>query len=46
MGWGPGHWLIFACAGYMLLTKLKTLGRIQGSPKENTIDFNKIELAD
>ncbi|GAB1100302.1 MAG: hypothetical protein Sw2LagPseu_18500 [Shewanella algae] len=38
--------LIFACAGYMLLTKLKTLGRIQGSPKENTIDFNKIELAD
>lgn len=38
--------LILTCAGYMLLTKLKTLSRIQGSPKENTIDFNKIKLAD
>jgi choline-glycine betaine transporter len=36
--------LFFACFAYILLTKYKTVSEIKCSPKENQIDFNKIEL--
>jgi len=36
--------LFFACFGYILLTKYKEVSQIECSPKENKIDFNKIEL--
>jgi choline-glycine betaine transporter len=36
--------LFFACFGYILLTKYKEVSQIECSPKENEIDFNKIEL--
>lgn len=37
--------LILACFGYILATKYKTVAAIEHSPKENKIDFSKIELA-
>lgn len=36
--------LFFTCFGYILLTKFKEVSEIECSPKENKIDFNKIEL--
>jgi choline-glycine betaine transporter len=36
--------LFFTCFGYILLTKYKAVSEIDSSPKENEIDFNKIEL--
>lgn len=36
--------LFFTCFGYILLTKYKEVSEIECSPKENKIDFNKIEL--
>jgi len=36
--------LFFTCLGYILLTKYKEVSEIECSPKENKIDFNKIEL--
>ncbi|MFT7008145.1 MAG: choline-glycine betaine transporter [Colwellia sp.] len=36
--------LFFTCFGYILLTKYKEVSQIECSPKENKIDFNKIEL--
>ncbi len=36
--------LFFTCFGYILLTKFKVVSEIECSPKENKIDFNKIEL--
>tara|TARA_R110001583_G_scaffold78795_1_gene213391 strand:- start:59021 stop:60238 length:1218 start_codon:yes stop_codon:yes gene_type:complete len=36
--------LFFTCFGYILLTKYKEVSQIECSPKENEIDFNKIEL--
>jgi choline-glycine betaine transporter len=36
--------LFFTCFGYILLTKFKEVSEIKGSPEENEIDFNKIEL--
>ncbi|ABE54006.1 putative transporter, BCCT family protein [Shewanella denitrificans OS217] len=38
--------LIFSCFGYLMLTKYKKVTNIEQSPKENEIDFTKIELAD
>ena len=35
--------LFFACFGYIGYSKLKTVSLIDSSPKDNTIDFNKIE---
>lgn len=35
--------LFFACAGYMLVSKATKVNNIQASPKENKIDFTKIE---
>ena len=37
--------LFFGCFGYILWKKRKVVSEISCSPKENTIDFNKIELA-
>jgi len=37
--------LILACFGYILATKYKKVAAIEHSPKENKIDFSKIELA-
>ncbi|WP_394391954.1 BCCT family transporter [Shewanella woodyi] len=37
--------LILACFGYILATKYKKVAAIERSPKENKIDFSKIELA-
>ena len=36
--------LFFTCFGYILLTKFREVSEIECSPKENKIDFNKIEL--
>ncbi len=36
--------LFFTCFGYILLSKFKVVRDIECSPKENKIDFNKIEL--
>jgi choline-glycine betaine transporter len=36
--------LLFTCFGYILFTKFKVVSEIECSPKENKIDFNKIEL--
>jgi choline-glycine betaine transporter len=38
--------LIFSCFGYLMMTKYKKVTNIEQSPKENEIDFTKIELAD
>jgi len=35
--------LFFACFGFILGQKFKSVKAIESSPKENTIDFNKIE---
>ncbi|RDV29133.1 BCCT family transporter [Alteromonas aestuariivivens] len=35
--------IFFACFGYILYQKHHTVTNISGSPKENTIDFSKIE---
>ncbi len=35
--------LFFTCFGYILLTKFKAVASIESSPKENKIDFTKIE---
>lgn len=37
--------LILACFGYIVTTKYKKVAAIERSPKENKIDFSKIELA-
>ena len=37
--------LIFSCFGYIMMTQLQTVRAIERSPKENKIDFTKIELA-
>lgn len=37
--------LIFSCFGYILLKHYHTVRTIERSPKENKIDFTKIELA-
>jgi len=36
--------LFFTCFGYILFKKFKVVSEIECSPKENKIDFNKIEL--
>jgi choline-glycine betaine transporter len=36
--------LFFTCFGYILFSKFKVVSEIECSPKENKIDFNKIEL--
>jgi len=36
--------LFFSCFAYILFTKFKVVSEIECSPKENKIDFNKIEL--
>jgi choline-glycine betaine transporter len=36
--------LFFSCFGYILFNKFKVVSEIECSPKENKIDFNKIEL--
>ncbi|KGJ91525.1 choline transporter [Colwellia psychrerythraea] len=36
--------LFFTCFAFILLTKFKVVSEIECSPKENKIDFNKIEL--
>ncbi|MDN2664632.1 BCCT family transporter [Psychromonas sp. 14N.309.X.WAT.B.A12] len=38
--------LILGCFGYMLLTHYRKVANIERSPKENKIDFTKIELMD
>jgi glycine betaine transporter len=38
--------LIFSCFGYLMMNKYKKVANIEQSPKENEIDFTKIELAD
>lgn len=35
--------IFFACFGFILVNKFKTVKTIHSSPKENAIDFNKIE---
>ena len=35
--------LFFTCFAYIVFTKFKVVSEIEGSPKENKIDFNKIE---
>ena len=35
--------LFFICAGYMAVTKARKVSNIEASPKENKIDFTKIE---
>ncbi|WDE13428.1 BCCT family transporter [Thalassomonas haliotis] len=37
--------LFFSCFGYILWKKFSVVSEIAASPKENTVDFNKIELA-
>ncbi|MCG9754070.1 BCCT family transporter [Shewanella insulae] len=37
--------LILACFGYIVATKYQKVAAIERSPKENQIDFSKIELA-
>lgn len=37
--------LILACFGYIMATKYQQVAAIEHSPKENKIDFRKIELA-
>ena len=37
--------LILACFGYIMATKYQQVAAIEHSPKENKIDFSKIELA-
>ena len=37
--------LILGCFGYILAKKYKQVATIEHSPKENKIDFTKIELA-
>jgi len=36
--------LIIGCFGYIMAKKYKQVAAIEHSPKENKIDFNKIEL--
>ena len=36
--------LFFTCFGYILFSKFKVVSEIECSPKENKIEFNKIEL--
>jgi hypothetical protein len=35
--------LFFGCFGYICYSKFKTVANITRSPKENTIDFSRIE---
>ena len=35
--------MFFACFGYMIFSKFKDVAAIESSPKENKIDFTKIE---
>ncbi|TMP28479.1 choline transporter, partial [Pseudoalteromonas rubra] len=35
--------LFFSCLGYILYTKFKTVSNIDSSPKENRLDYKKIE---
>ncbi|TMO57145.1 BCCT family transporter [Pseudoalteromonas phenolica] len=35
--------IFFACFGYILVQKYKAVANIEGSPKENEIDYTKIE---
>ncbi|NMH64671.1 BCCT family transporter [Shewanella salipaludis] len=37
--------LIFACLGYILVKKFRIVSEIEASPRDNKIDFNKIEMA-
>jgi glycine betaine transporter len=37
--------LIFSCFGYLLINKYKKVSNIEQSPKENEIDYTKIQLA-
>ncbi|MCE9685210.1 BCCT family transporter [Shewanella sp. AS16] len=37
--------LIFACLGYILAKKFRIVSEIEASPRDNKIDFNKIEMA-
>jgi glycine betaine transporter len=37
--------LIFSCFAYLLINKYKKVSNIEQSPKENEIDYTKIELA-
>jgi len=37
--------LILGCFGYIMATKYRRVAEIERSPKENKIDFGKIELA-
>ena len=37
--------LFFACFGYIIRYKLKAVSSIEGAPKENRLDYGKIELA-
>jgi glycine betaine transporter len=37
--------LIFSCFGYLMFNKYKKVSNIEQSPKENEIDYTKIELA-
>lgn len=36
--------IFFTCLAYILLTKYKAVSEIESAPKENSLDFNKIEL--
>jgi choline-glycine betaine transporter len=38
--------LFFTCFGYILFNKFKAVSEIERSPKENKIDFTKIELVE
>ena len=38
--------LILGCFGYILLSHFRKVSNIERSPKENKIDFTKIELMD
>jgi choline-glycine betaine transporter len=38
--------LFFTCFGYILFNKFKVVSEIERSPKENKIDFTKIELVE
>lgn len=37
--------LYFGCFGYILLKKRAEVAAIKGSPRDNELDFGKIELA-
>jgi glycine betaine transporter len=37
--------LFFACAAYIAYSKVKTVSNIDSSPKDNKIDYTKIESA-